>query len=44
MFLSVLIPALEQAADFTRSDGIAPVAGCRERAAQFIAALDSVTA
>jgi len=41
--LDVLIPALEQAADLTAADGIAPVAGCRERAAQFIAALDSVT-
>ncbi len=42
--LDVLIPAIEQAAGFTAADGIATVVGCRERAAQFIAALDSVTA
>lgn len=38
--LDVLIPAIEQAADFTPDDGLAPVPGCRERAAAFVAALD----
>ena len=42
--LDVLIPAIEQAAGFTPADGIAPVVGCRERAAAFVAALGSVTA
>ena len=38
--LDVLIPAIEQAAAFTPADGIAPVLGCRERAGQFLLALD----
>ena len=37
--LDVLIPAIERAADFTPADGLAPVLGCRERAAAFAAAL-----
>jgi glutamyl/glutaminyl-tRNA synthetase len=37
--LDVLIPAIERAADFTAADGLAPVPGCRERAAAFAAAL-----
>jgi nondiscriminating glutamyl-tRNA synthetase len=41
--LDVLIPAIDQAADFTAADGLAPVLGCRERATAFAAAL-SVTA
>ena len=32
--LDVLIPAIEQAAAFTPADGLAPVLGCRERAAR----------
>ena len=42
--LDLLIPAIDRAADFTPADGLAPVLGCRERAAQFAIALDSVTA
>ena len=42
--LDVLIPAIDRAADFTAADGLAPVLGCRERAARSRAALDSVTA
>ena len=38
--LDVLVPAIEQAADFTAADGLAPVAGCRERAAAFVAAME----
>ena len=38
--LDVLVPAVEQAAAFTAADGLAPVLGIRERAAQFITALD----
>lgn len=38
--LDVLIPAIEQAADFTPADGLAPIAGCRERAAAFVAAME----
>jgi nondiscriminating glutamyl-tRNA synthetase len=38
--LDVLIPAIERAADFTPADGLAPVLGCRERAAAFAAALE----
>jgi glutamyl-tRNA synthetase/nondiscriminating glutamyl-tRNA synthetase len=38
--LDVLIPAIDQAADFTPDDGVAPVPGCRERAAAFVAALE----
>ncbi len=41
--LDVLVPAIDQAADFTPADGLAPVPGCRERAAAFVAALDRVT-
>lgn len=41
--LDLLIPAIERAADFTAADGLAPVMGCRERAAAFAAALASVT-
>lgn len=37
--LDVLIPALDQAADFTASDGLAPVPGCRERVRAFVAAM-----
>lgn len=40
--LDVIVPAIEQAADFTPADGLAPVPGCRERAAAFVAALDRV--
>jgi nondiscriminating glutamyl-tRNA synthetase len=39
--LDVLIPAIEHAVDFTPADGLAPVLGCRERAAAFVAALDA---
>ena len=42
--LDILVPAIDAAADFTPDDGLAPVLGCRERAAQFAAALGSVTA
>ena len=42
--LDVLIPAIDAAADFTPADGLAPVLGCRERAAAFAAALRDVTA
>lgn len=38
--LDLLIPAIDRAADFTPADGLAPVLGCRERAAAFVAALD----
>ncbi len=41
--LDVLVPAIDQAASLMPGDGIAPVPGIRERAAQFIVALDSVT-
>ncbi len=41
--LDVLIPAIERAADFTPADGLAPVLGCRERAAAFAAALDGLS-
>ena len=37
--LDILIPAIDAAADLTPDDGLAPVPGCRERAAQFAAAL-----
>jgi nondiscriminating glutamyl-tRNA synthetase len=37
--LDVLIPAVDGAAEFTAADGLAPVLGCRERAAAFAAAL-----
>ena len=40
--LDVLVPAIERAADFTPADGLAPVLGCRERAAAFVAALARV--
>ena len=39
--LDVLIPAIDAAADFTPADGLAPVPGCRERAAAFATALRS---
>ncbi len=42
--LDVLIPAIDQAASLTPADGLAPVLGIRERAAAFVAALDSATA
>jgi len=42
--LDVLIPAIERAADFAAADGLAPVLGCRERAAAFAAALDGLSA
>ena len=47
--LDLLVPAIDRAADFTPADGLAPVVGCRERAAAFAAALtawqrDGVTA
>jgi glutamyl/glutaminyl-tRNA synthetase len=42
--LDVLIPAIDRAADFTPADGLAPVIGCRERAAAFARALDGLTA
>ncbi len=42
--LDVLVPAIDQAAALTTADGMAPVLGIRERAAQFIIALGSVTA
>jgi glutamyl-tRNA synthetase/nondiscriminating glutamyl-tRNA synthetase len=42
--LDVLIPAIDAAADFTAADGLAPVLGCRERAAQFATALQSLSA
>ena len=38
--LDVLVPAIEQAADFVAADGLAPVAGCRERVAAFVAAME----
>lgn len=37
--LDVLVPAIEQGADLPVDCGIAPVAGCRERAARFAAAV-----
>jgi nondiscriminating glutamyl-tRNA synthetase len=40
--LDVLIPAIDQAADFTPGDGLAPIAGCRERAAAFVAGLERI--
>ncbi|MGE0361322.1 MAG: glutamate--tRNA ligase [Vicinamibacterales bacterium] len=42
--LDILVPAIDRAADFAPADGLAPVLGCRERATQFAAALDSVKA
>ena len=45
--LDLLVPAIDRAADFTPADGLAPVVGCRERAAAFAARWhcdDSVTA
>jgi nondiscriminating glutamyl-tRNA synthetase len=42
--LDILIPAIDAAADFTPADGLAPVLGCRERAAAFAAALDGLSA
>ncbi|MEZ5418496.1 MAG: glutamate--tRNA ligase [Vicinamibacterales bacterium] len=39
--LDVIVPAIEQAADFTTGDGLAPVQGCRERARALVAVLDS---
>lgn len=41
--LDVLIPAIDQAADFTAADGLAPVIGCRERARAFVAAMAGLT-
>ena len=41
--LDVLIPAIDGAAEFTAADGLAPVLGCRERAAAFAEALARVT-
>lgn len=41
--LDLLIPAIEAAADLPPGAGVAPVAGCRERAAAFLAALGGTT-
>ena len=41
--LDLLVPAIERAADFRPGDGLAPVVGCRERAAAFAAALGGLT-
>ncbi|MGD9904116.1 MAG: glutamate--tRNA ligase [Vicinamibacterales bacterium] len=37
--LDVLVPAIERAAGLVPADGLSPVVGCRERAADFAAAL-----
>ncbi|MGE0814234.1 MAG: glutamate--tRNA ligase [Vicinamibacterales bacterium] len=39
--LDLILPAIDQAADLSPDDGLAPVMGCRERAAAFAAALDA---
>ena len=41
--LDLLVPAIDRAADLPADAGLAPVVGCRERAAAFAAALDVVS-
>jgi nondiscriminating glutamyl-tRNA synthetase len=38
--LDLLVPAIDRAAELPPGSGLAPVVGCRERAAQFVQALD----
>jgi hypothetical protein len=40
--LDVLVPAIEQGAELPAESGVAPVPGCRERAARFAAAVAAV--
>ncbi len=39
--LDLLVPAIEAAAELPAASGVAPVAGCRERAAAFVSALSA---
>jgi hypothetical protein len=39
--LDLAVPAIDRGATLEPSSGIAPIAGCRERAAAFVAALNA---
>jgi nondiscriminating glutamyl-tRNA synthetase len=40
--LDLLVPAIDQGADVDASVGLSPIVGCRERAAQFVSALQTL--
>lgn len=41
--LDLVVPAIDRGAELPASAGVPPIAGCRERAAAFVRALESVT-